>query len=205
MASIPQCKRRTYSFSNEDISTMLAPFGGCPIIKYPELEDVTNVINLLKQYGFIVVLFMNGSLNYGHWCCLTLSPSSKMSNNKQSINFFDSYGIPPDSQKDYIDDNFLELSDQERNYLSEALYRLSDQYNIEYQEKQLQKKSKTNKTCGRHCICRIILKDYPLELYQKFMLTGKLTPDQKVTKITNMLMDRQCCIEDVEAMIQSTV
>lgn len=181
----------SYSLSNDDISQLLEcmlPRGCCcPIIKYPELRKIDDILQYLEKYGFVVILFMNGSFNYGHWCCMTVSPYSK-DTDEMSINFFDSYGIAPDSQKDYIDNNFLELSDQDRNYLSELLLLISDNYNIEYQEKNLQKKKKGNNTCGRWVVCRILTKDIPLNKFQKIMNNGKFTPDQKVVKMTNLLM-----------------
>ena len=202
---------KSYSLSNDDLSDILYDLHGghCPIIKYPELENIEHVLDILENYGFVIILFMNGSLNYGHWICLTVSPNSNKKNktngNKKlpCLNFYDSYGIKPDSQKDYVDDNFLELSDQMKDYLTQLLLTLSKYYNIEYNEKKLQEKKKGVNTCGRHCIIRIINKDLPLDKFQKVLQTGKLTPDQKVVKLTNMLMNGNCTTEDIQDLFKN--
>ena len=186
--------------------------GQCPIVKYPELEDTEMILDYLNKYGFVVILFLNSkngelTFNYGHWICLTVSPSSKINKNKKlSITFFDPYGISVDMQKEYVPDEYLKLSDQERHYLTEFLYKLSNVYNIEYNEKKLQTKRKGTNTCGRHCIIRIINKDIPLEKYQKVLMEkGGLNPDQKVVKLTNWLMQGKITIEDIQDLFKEVI
>jgi len=101
------------------------------------------------------------------------------------LEFFDSYGFFPDSEKKYIGELFLLASDQKKNTLARLLYDASYKYVVEYNNYRLQNRSGLIATCGRHVISRILLKDMNIDEYNRFLHSFPgLTPDDVVTIIS---------------------
>jgi hypothetical protein len=144
------------------------------ILIYTDLKKYNSVNELLNPYGCVVILYLN-SKNMGHWTCLF--------RNKDNHNeFFDSYGLPPDSELAYIpNEKRIELK-QLSPLLSKLL--LKDKRKIIYNNHRLQKLAPKINTCGRHVIMRLIGRDIDIDDYNKIMHSTNLTPDQLVTKLT---------------------
>lgn len=204
-----------YCLTREDMERCI-PFE-CPIYHYSELKNFNDIFDFCHPNNSCILYFeteRNGNMLGGHWTCLTLSPKSQSidSNNDLtfSINFFDSYGLKPDYQKDKINDAQLEVSNMAENVLSRLLYDASDDINIEYNEKPLQLMSKKGSkkqvnTCGRHVICRIMCVDLPLDKYQKFMTLPGSTPDQKVLELTNPILKGELKASEVMNKLREMV
>ena len=85
-----------------------------------------------------------------------------------------------------INSKYLQSSGQINNYVIKLLQDTNKK--VIYNEKPLQQKKVNISTCGRHCITRIILKNIPLQKYQKLLLTyGILFSDMFVTYFTNTI------------------
>lgn len=140
---------------------------------YPELAQFNNINEMLGEYGCCVILFLT-KWHYGHWtACFRV--------NENTIEFFDSYGYMPDDEKEFIEDNFMKDSNQNRNYLSELLYKSGCK--IIYNEYKLQKRIKGINTCGKHCCVRINNRLIPHKKYCEMLINKKYNPDFLVTAI----------------------
>lgn len=191
-----------YCLSNEDIIRLI-PFE-VPIYHYSELKNINSVFEMVHPNNAAIIYYeteRDGGCMMGHWTCLTLSPKSRTvkSNNDLSfsVNFFDSYGLEPDEQKEKINDWQLKISGMIKDTLTKLLYDSSDDITVEYNEQPLQKRNIKVNTCGRHCVCRIMAVDMPLDKYQKFMRLKGTTPDDKVIEITNLILTGKKSAEEV--------
>jgi hypothetical protein len=152
-------------------------------VLYKNLNKFNNIESVLKDNS-AVILYEKQPKN-GHWVALIRNYNRKR--NRPTIEFFDSYGMFPDDEKKYIDNGFLNQSDQKYNKLSELLVKASDKYDIEFNNYRLQKKTKDVSTCGRHVISRILLKDLDIDEYNKFMKSFKgYSPDDIATIISEL-------------------
>lgn len=139
-----------YSLSDNDLLKALD--NKCNIIKYSDMVHVKNIDQLLKNYNCCIILYEEKPY-IGHWCVLT--------KNKNTIEFFDSYGMKPDQ---YIYD----LTPSEREtlnaypYLSKLL--LNSDYKLTFNEIPLQAKKNNVNTCGRWALLRSIF--YDVDLYK---------------------------------------
>ena len=162
-----------------------------PIYRYPELDKYEDIDKLLGHNGCCVILFetiRNEHSSIGHWTALIRTLTD---DRDPSINFFDSYGIKPDLQKNKIDSKFMEMIDMTNNYLTNLLYN-ADKYTndvIEYNEKHFQQLIPNINTCGRHCVLRIILKDLSMNEYQKFIDNLRNQFKKPVDEIVTILTD----------------
>lgn len=163
------------ALSNFDLIKLVD--GKAKVVIYPNLINYKNIDEVLGKYGACFLLF-EAKPRYGHWVCLI-----KRGN---VIEFFNSYGGYPDTSLDYIPMHFREISNQVYPILSLLLY--ESPYELEYNEFQFQKKSKDIKTCGRHCVVRILLKDLDIYQYKSFLdnirKNTKLNYDEIVTLLT---------------------
>jgi hypothetical protein len=162
-------------FSGEDILKICD--NKTKIITYPDLYQFKNIDALLKPYDCVVILFLSAP-SYGHWVCLIKHTNSK----KPFIEFFDSYGMQPDQQLQFIDKNFRKQSNQTYPKLTEML--LGSKYPIKYNNVQLQKTREDVSSCGRHVAFRIVMKHIKLGEYIKLMKNSKYSPDMIVTYLT---------------------
>ena len=78
------------SLSDTDILNYMN--GKTNLIQYKEIINYDNIDDLLGQYKKCVLLYHTRE-NYGHWTCLYKV--------KNTIYFFDSYGVIPDDEQNY--------------------------------------------------------------------------------------------------------
>lgn len=121
------------------------------IIEYTSLQNYNNIDDLLKPYGRTIVLY-EFKPNSGHW---TLITKIKPKHQKEYIEVFDSYGLYPTSELEYVPYHFKKLSDQKRKYLLLLLAR--SKLPIHYNQYKFQKHGANISTCGRWCILRGLL------------------------------------------------
>lgn len=147
------------ALSNFDILKLLDH--KCNIILYPDLHKYNTIDDILNPYGACVLLF-EAKPKYGHWVCLIKKGNE--------VEFFNSYGGFPDDSLKYIPKQFAEQSNQNIPYLSLLLF--ESPYKLYYNEFQFQKHKKDIKTCGRHCVVRVLNKD--IDIYEYKDLLDKL-------------------------------
>lgn len=138
---VKELKRLANSpMSNTDIIKRLG--GRTKILMYDEFNKYDDLEKLLEPWDNLVFLLRTEE-DFGHWMCIKKS--------WDRISFFDSYGDFPDVQKKYVNQKFLEKSEQKYNKLCELLYNASFKYTIEFSQYKLQKKDNKIATCGQWC------------------------------------------------------
>jgi hypothetical protein len=163
------------ALSNFDLIKLLD--GKANIVIYPNLVNYNNIDEVLGPYGACFLLF-ESKKQYGHWVCL-------FKRNQNTIEFFNSYGGYPDTSLEYIPMHFREESGQIYPYLSWLL--LESPYELEYNEFQFQKKNKNIKTCGRHTVIRLLLRDLDIYQYKAFLDMIKRKTGMNYDQIVTML------------------
>ncbi len=142
------------------------------VLAYEDLRDVNNIFDILGPNNNFTLLYETQP-NYGHWTAVLYHPEIN------TIEFFDPYGKPIDSQLEYITDPNIPRDP----LLSELI--LDTDSKIIYNNKPLQKLGKDISSCGRHVALRINMRDIPLEEYQDMMMSkSKDERDKMVTYLT---------------------
>lgn len=143
--------------SGYDIAMRLK--GKTKVMTYKELKKHRTIEELLYPYNNCIILYITKK-NYGHWTCIL--------EHDDRIEFYDPYkDYLPDDELNEIDENIKMETGQDRPYLLKLLYNSNKE--IEYNNYDFQKWDKNIKTCGHHCICRIIFKDFKLDEYYEIM------------------------------------
>ncbi len=162
-------KLESKPFSGEDILNILDQ--KTKIVLYNEIKKYKSIDSLLHPYGNVVILYETKP-GYGHWVCII-----KHKGKNPYIEFFDSYGMKPDQQLDYVPENM-----KSQPYLLKLF--LKSEYPIIYNSKQLQQLMDDVSSCGRHVALRLVLRDIPLKEYLKLIINQKYNPDMIVTYLT---------------------
>jgi hypothetical protein len=150
-------KYENVALSNIDILKLLDHKAN--IILYPDLHKYKNIDEILEPYGACVLLF-EAVPQYGHWVCL-------FKVNNDTLEFFNPYGGYPDDSLLSINKYFRKISKQDKPKLS--LLMLNSPYKLTYNEFPFQKKHKNVKTCGRHCVFRLLNRFLNLYQYLDFL------------------------------------
>jgi hypothetical protein len=145
------------ALTNFDILKLLN--GKANIVLYPDLYRYGTIDQLLGQYEACILLF-EARPNYGHWVCIF-----KLNDN--TLEFFNPYGGFPDDSLRLISTKFKKKSHQDKPYLS--LLMLQSSYELTYNEFQFQSRKGDIKTCGRHCVVRILNRDKSLYEYHTLL------------------------------------
>jgi hypothetical protein len=135
----------SYFSSNFDLCDALN-CGEDSIIKYSELRNYKSLDELLpNQFDFKIIL-LETNRNQGHWVCVI-----RMNN---TIELFNSYGVPIDSEFRYIPDTVERWLGQSTRYLSN-LVKKNNTFKIVSNKYKFQSKDPSVATCGRWVILRI--------------------------------------------------
>lgn len=139
-----------YALSLDDIFSLTS--GRTNILTNRSLAGVKRIEQILK-YGACVVLYETKT-NSGHWCCVfTRGP--------KEMQWFDSYGLMPDSELQFIDRNFRRQSNQVSTHLTRLLLEWKQRTGgeVRYSQYRLQKLSPRDNTCGRFVVLRLLMRD----------------------------------------------
>jgi hypothetical protein len=149
------------------------------IIRYKDLAKYKSIDQVLKPHGSVVILYETKP-SYGHWVGLIRQTPKK---GRPYLEFFDSYGMAPDQQLQYIDRAFRERGGEAYPLLSHLLH--DSGYEVTYNNERLQRLRDAVATCGRHVGFRIAMRHLPLGEYVKIMTSSKkYTPDELVSLLT---------------------
>ena len=167
---------KNVALSDQDVLNLVD--GKANIIVYPDLNQYSSLDQILEPYGACFLLY-EVKKNYGHWCCLfkTLDEQGPL------IEFFDSYGGFPDSQREFIPYHFRMESGQAIPFLSYLM--LESPYELSYNQYRFQKLKDNIKSCGRWCALRILLRNLPLERFKELFYNQY--SDDLVTFLTTSL------------------
>lgn len=147
--------------------------GKIKLMTYDELMKYNSIDSLFGNKDAIVILFESKE-GRGHWTLLF----KRLNGN---IEFFDSYGIIPDDQFDFIDSKFIKRKKIVTNHLTKLLFNSNKK--IEYNDHPLQKIEKGVSTCGRWVILRYLKKNMNIDDFAKFFFDQYYPPDIVVTLI----------------------
>lgn len=139
-----------YALSSDDIFSLTG--GKTNILTNRELANVRRIEDILK-HGACVVLYETKERS-GHWCCV-------FSRGPKEIQWFDSYGLMPDSELTFIDRDFRKKSNQVSTHLTRLLLEWMKRTggDVRYSQYRLQKLSPKDNTCGRFVVLRLLLRD----------------------------------------------
>jgi len=161
-----------YPLSDSDIEDIVGY--KVPLLPYPELGNYESLDTVFGTKDACILLFPNVSPTIGHWCCMLRKPNG--------YEFFDSFGEPPEAQKDGMTHSRLESLDIDAPYLTN-LFRASGKP-VYYNTYPFQKDRADIATCGRHCAVRILYAPYDLDTYKAIIDKSGLSPDEFVIGVT---------------------
>ena len=146
------------------------------VMRYQDLENYDTIDQALEPHGAIVLLYQHEA-DFGHWV-------SVFKVNNSTIEVFDSYGIPIDSEIDFSPFQIRRHKGEKVAHLSHLIEQ--SQYTKVLENKvPLQKDKKDVNTCGRWASVRIRFRDVPLKTFDKmFRNTSCGDPDFTVSAMT---------------------
>ncbi len=164
-----------YELNGEDVLRLAE--NKANLLTYRELAQYNTIDSLLKD-GACIILYET-STNEGHWCCIF-----KYHNRYE---FFDSYGLKPDAQFEYIPENFRQVSNQIYPHLTYLLYHSPKKYKIEYNQYNLQRMDPSINTCGRMVGLRLFFRFLNIDQFNELMRSQepRMTPDQFAVYLTS--------------------
>lgn len=138
--------------------------GATNIIAYSDLHSANTVEDVFADKPTACILYQTKK-NFGHWVALLKDEE------KNTIEFFDSYALSPDEELKYSSHNLRIHDNQIQPHLT-ALINNSN-YKLIYNKVKLQKVLRDVNTCGRHCALRILLRNYSLPHYIHLMTENR--------------------------------
>jgi hypothetical protein len=143
------------------------------LITYPQLIDYDNIDEVMGKHDACIILYLT-TRDFGHWTVVF--------RNKRGLNFFDPYGLKPDSELKDIESHFRRESGQSKPLLTCLLDDANEP--VYYNEFRLQKKLSDVATCGRYAILRVIFKSLSDKQFAELLRSTPLSPDDLVTVLT---------------------
>jgi len=138
---------KAYALSNDDIQAILEP--DTKIFSYPNFNQMSHIDEAFDQFGRCIFLFLTTSKTSGHWLC--------MFKKGNSIYYFDSYGDPPDAQREWLSQDELDALDESEPRLTQLLS--ASGYKVFYSTFKYQSDKRDINSCGRWVVARLICKD----------------------------------------------
>jgi hypothetical protein len=160
-----------YAFSEDDIRAFC---GDIPILRYPELANMTDPSELFRGNVGAALLFLTDGPSSGHWIAVLDKPDH--------YEVFDSFGTAIDGQRKWLDrGNLLEFG-QTAPLLSKLLK--GEGKKVIHNTKKLQKDDAD--TCGRYVAARIVRASTTLPDFIEELTANGRSPDVNVTLMTQL-------------------
>lgn len=161
------------SLSNEEILKSLE--NKANLISYTDVHKYRTLDTILGKHGACVILYETKKL-YGHWCCI-------FKLDKNSVEFFDPYGLMPDRQLNFINKDYKIESKQDYPYLTKLM--IDSPYVLSYNQHRFQEYKKGVNSCGRWVVCRLLFRFMKLDDFiNLFGKKRKYKPDFYATLLT---------------------
>jgi hypothetical protein len=160
-------KKLSEMIGSDDFPRFFNNFDSNKIIKYSELQNYNTITELLPElfdYRFILI---EEQENTGHWTVIA--------RNKNNIYYFDSYGVKPDGEWQYISYFIRKMLNEETNQLTILLNSAKKEgFNVESNKVKYQSDKKGINTCGRYCIMvvKCIEKGYDMNNIERLLDEG---------------------------------
>ncbi len=166
--------------TSEDIDRYLDD-GSSKLLKYSELEQYRTVEELLPRDVDYRIILIEQNPNSGHFVCILRYA--------KTIEWFDSYGIKPDGELNFISKVKNKLLGQDVKYLSILLNDAKSRgWNVIWNKKKLQQLKDGINTCGRWCLLRITMLtqfffglDEFLDFIEKNFKGGAISRDKMIS------------------------
>jgi hypothetical protein len=166
--------KKSYALSGEEMMMLVDNKANLEI--YPNIHKYKTLNDLLGPHKACILLY-EWKKNYGHWTCVFQRGNT--------IEFFDSYGDPPDAELDYVPEHFAHVHNEDHDYLMDLIRKSGKK--LEYNSFDFQEESKGTSTCGRHVAVRLAFREVPNVDYVLMFLTIGKDPDELVTYATNFI------------------
>jgi len=163
---------KDYALGDDDIRKILG--NDIKIITYPMLGRMRDISEAFDKKGRCIILYLTKDSHSGHWVC--------MLDKGKEIEYFDSYGEPPEEPISEVPMSRLQQLDEASPYLT-ALFRKSGK-RISYNHHVFQQTKDDVNTCGRHAVVRCLYAPYSLSKYKKIMDSTGMSPDNFVSALT---------------------
>lgn len=145
--------------TNDDIGKILGE-DKPNILIYSDLFDYDNIDDVLGERGYVILLYQIQDKYSGHWICLFRQ--------KSYLVFFDSYGLSPDQEVQFIPDfQSLDNRGEKVPHLTKLLKESG--YEVKHNTHQYQSDRKDINTCGRHVSVRLKFRDLTPNQYHTLM------------------------------------
>jgi len=133
------------------------------LLKYSELENIKDIDELLPDERDYRIILTESQKNSGHWCAIT--------RNNNIYTWFDPYSGKPDSELKFIPAIMNKMLGQDKRHLSRIIKTIKEPNQIFYNETKYQKLQDGINTCGRWCICFLLLSHmgYDLKEFKNFI------------------------------------
>ena len=157
-----------YFGSNSDIMNALH-CDDSKIIKYSSLKRYQSLLDLLPETFDFRIILLESQRNSGHWVSII-----RMGN---TIECFNSYGVPIDSEFRFIPDYIERMLGESRHYLSELIDLLDPEFQVISNKICFQSHENQVATCSRWNILRITCASMGEDLptFQQSMMNLKET------------------------------
>lgn len=156
--------------TNIDLRKYLGDNADSNILKYSELDDYTDLEQLLPTHKSYKILLIEYEKNQGHWICILRYGNT--------IELFNSFGVKH-SRDDFVGTAaYNKYLGQYSLFLDKLANKEAKErkFDVIYNKVQFQKKSIKVNTCGKHVLNRIIcLLSYNMNLQQyiRFMKSAR--------------------------------
>ena len=156
-------KNLAYFGSNFDICNTLS-CGEDKILKYSSLINYKSLLDLLPKTDFdYKIILLESAKNSGHWVSVIRIGDT--------IELFNSYGVPIDNEFKYIPQRIEEMLHETRRFLTELIRSSPNNFNIISNKIKFQSKSEKVATCSRWNCLRVEMArmGYSLAEFQNIM------------------------------------
>jgi hypothetical protein len=176
-------KALNYPLSDEDIQYILKP-NKTNIVQYPDLVNVDDINTIFDKFGRCII-FIPLSTTFGHWCCLLKKPNN-------IIDWFDPYGLAPDTEKKWISKDVLIKLHEDKPLLTNLLRKTQEENGtkILYNRHKWESERSGISTCGRWVALVCMLYNKSFDQINKMIKDSNLSPDTFVTNITFNLLHK---------------
>lgn len=170
--------------SNDDFSRYIEDATNDKILKYSELSRYNTIYELLPEQRDYKIILTETSVNTGHWCTILRY--------NNIIEYFDSYGVRPDGELNFISAGMRKMLGEDKHYLSKLIKTIHAPDKFVYNKKKLQVLKDGINTCGRWVILRIIMfkTGYDLDSFlafiDKYTINNNVPSDIAVVNLTNL-------------------
>jgi hypothetical protein len=172
---------------SNDFSKMLGSDANNKIMKYSGFEDKNDINEVIPESRGYRIVLIETKHNTGHWTCLVRY-------DEKTLVWFDSYGLAPDQEFDFIPVKMQEILDEQAKPLTRLLKNfksIGGKYN--YNTIKFQQQIDGINTCGRWVTSYLyaFLHGFSLKQFQNEMIMEKqqsgLTYDEVVVQCTKPL------------------